>query len=392
VTPAYSTWGGTSYVLTWANLIPGSYTVTETDPGNQWTVVVSGSPATVPTDGGQASASVTNTHKLGSLQVTKTVNWNGVTPVEAQTFEICISGPSYPNGSCQVTPAYSTWGGTSYVLTWANLIPGSYTVTETDPGNQWTVEIVGSPASVPAGGTATAMVTNTRTLPAPPVGALKVTKVVNWSGVTPVPEQTFEICIKGPSYPRGSEEGACQVAGYNGAELLWEGLTPGTYILSETDPDREWTVDYESATDDMGTTEVEVVVVEGRTARATIRNTRVPESPPTAVSLDYWNATGGVDSVTHEWKTAFEKDLVGFRLYRSAAAQRALAQLVAQIPAQGAGIYTYTDAGLAPGTYYYWLVEVLGSGEGTVFGPKEVRVGLGDQATRYRLYVPILLR
>jgi hypothetical protein len=330
--------------------------------------------------------------RLGSLRVTKTVEWSGVTPVDTQTFQICISGPSYPTGNCQVTPGYSTWGGTSYVLTWSELIPGDYTVTETNPGAEWTVTVPANPVTVTGGATASASVTNTRKPPAPPVGALKVTKVVNWSGVTPDSEQTFEICIKGPSYPGGSEEGACQVAYYGGAELLWDGLTPGTYVLSETSPGEKWTVDYNSATDKPETADVEVVVSANDTAEATVTNTRVPESPPTAVSLDYWNAMGGIESVTHEWKTAFEKDLVGFRLYRSGAAQRALAQLVAQIPAQGAGIYTYTDAGLAPGTYYYWLVEVVGSGEGTVFGPKEVRVGLGDQATRYRLYVPILLR
>ena len=44
----------------------------------KWTVDVSGSPATVPTDGGKATAGVKNTRKLGSLEVTKTVDWNGV--------------------------------------------------------------------------------------------------------------------------------------------------------------------------------------------------------------------------------------------------------------------------------------------------------------------------
>ena len=58
-----------------------------------WTTVVTASAATVPVDGSKATATVTNTRKLGSLEVTKTVNWNGITPVEDQTFEICISGP-----------------------------------------------------------------------------------------------------------------------------------------------------------------------------------------------------------------------------------------------------------------------------------------------------------
>jgi hypothetical protein len=330
---------------------------------------------------------VTNTEQPGELTVTKEVIWQGE-PGQA-SFKICITGPSYPESYEGTDNCVELGDGGSH--TWEGLIPGAYTITEPGLGAGWTANVP-LDVQVPAGGSASASVRNTLTPPAPPVGALKVTKVVNWSGVTPDSEQTFEICITGPSYPGGSEEGACQVADYDGAELLWEGLTPGTYVLSETSPGEKWTVDYNSATDKPETADVEVVVSANDTAEATVTNTRVPESPPTAVSLDYWNAMGGIESVTHEWKTAFEKDLVGFRLYRSGAAQRALAQLVAQIPAQGAGIYTYTDAGLAPGTYYYWLVEVLASGEGTVFGPKEVRVGLGDQATRYRLYVPILLR
>jgi uncharacterized repeat protein (TIGR01451 family) len=98
--------------------------------------------------------------QLGSLTVTKTVNWNGADPVEGQTFEICIQGPSYPNGdeagACQ-TIDYD--GGT---LTWNDLIPGEYTVTETDPGTMWTVQISGSPATVLSDGEATATVTNTK--------------------------------------------------------------------------------------------------------------------------------------------------------------------------------------------------------------------------------------
>ena len=54
--------------------------MTETDPGTTWTYQVTGSPVTVPPDG-TGTASVTNTRKLGSLEVTKVVNWNGITPV-----------------------------------------------------------------------------------------------------------------------------------------------------------------------------------------------------------------------------------------------------------------------------------------------------------------------
>lgn len=40
-----------------------SYTVTETDPGVNWTVAVSDNPTVVSASGGEAAAKVTNTHK-----------------------------------------------------------------------------------------------------------------------------------------------------------------------------------------------------------------------------------------------------------------------------------------------------------------------------------------
>jgi uncharacterized repeat protein (TIGR01451 family) len=218
--------GGT---LSWSGLVPGDYTVTETGPGGAWDVDVIGSPATVPDGGGSASASVTNTHVLGRLDVTKRVNWNGVTPDEGQEFEVCITGPSHPSDDCR-TVDYN--GG---ILSWDGLVPGVYTVTETDPGSVWDVTITGSPATVSADGiVAQVRVTNARKL-----GSLEVTKTVDWNGVTPDPSQTFTICIEGPSHPSGD---GCQTIGYIGGTLSWNGLIPGVYTVTETGPDNLWSV------------------------------------------------------------------------------------------------------------------------------------------------------
>ena len=207
--------------LTWINLAPGSYTVIETNPGNMWTVQVAGSPANVPIDGGSVSASVTNTRKNGGLQITKTVNWNGITPVETQTFEICISGPTYPDGDCKTTD----YDGDT--LIWGSLVPGDYTVTETDPGSEWTVVIDASPVTIPVDGTtASASVTNTRKL-----GSLEITKQVNWNGVTPVEGTTFTICIQGPSYPATPN---CKIFTYpTNLTQTWTDLIPGDYTVTE---------------------------------------------------------------------------------------------------------------------------------------------------------------
>jgi len=47
------------------------------------------------------------------------------------------------------------------MLTWNNLIPGAYNVTETDQGSEWAVDVTGSPATVASLATASANVTNT---------------------------------------------------------------------------------------------------------------------------------------------------------------------------------------------------------------------------------------
>ncbi|NPV10160.1 MAG: hypothetical protein HPY83_19640, partial [Anaerolineae bacterium] len=115
--------------------------------------------------------------------------------------------------------------------------------------------------------------------------------------------------------------------------------------------------------------------------------------PPTAVSLSRWDAVGGDGGVTHTWTTAFEKGIELFRVYRGA--ELATAQLVGEVTAQGrAADYRFVDGGLAAGTYYYWLVEVDGSGaEGQRFGPKSVVVGTsGQRLDGWKVYLPLTLK
>jgi hypothetical protein len=215
--------------LVWDDLIPGIYTVTEPDPGSQWAVTITGSPVKVPPDGTRAQASVANTRKRGSLTVTKIANWNGVTPEPGQTFDLCITGPSFPQGDCR------TVGYLGGAQSWLELIPGPYTVSERDAGPLWTTEIQGSPAMVVSGGDgATATVINSRKL-----GSLQVTKTVNWNGAPPDAGQFFHICISGPSYPAGD----CQTTGSTGGVLTWSNLIPGPYTVTENDPGGEWVVE-----------------------------------------------------------------------------------------------------------------------------------------------------
>jgi hypothetical protein len=207
------------------------------------------------------SCAFTNTER-GSLKVTKTVNWNGITPDAGQTFLICIKGPSYPLGT--ETGACHTYGSSGGDYTFTNLLPGNYVVSETAPGGTWTVTgNNGATIAVPAGGQGTATITNTRKL-----GSLKVTKTVDWIGSSPNTSKTFQICIKGPSYPLGTETGACQSIGYNGGDLTWSSLIPGSYSISETNPGSEWTVQV--------TGSPATVPTDGGQGTASVKNTLKP--------------------------------------------------------------------------------------------------------------------
>jgi PKD repeat protein len=146
--------GSTGGTWTLNDLIPGSYTLTETDPGQNW-IVTPGLTQPVTVDYGTqcATATITNTFNFGCLEVTKEVmdlpvGWT-------EEFEICITGPSYPSGDCKTI---SETGG---VLTWNNLIPGIYTVSETDPGVVWEVTGGGTVTVNPGTPCATATITNT---------------------------------------------------------------------------------------------------------------------------------------------------------------------------------------------------------------------------------------
>ena len=204
---------------TWTGLLPGTYTVTETNPGSQWTVTGSGGTVTVnPGDtGSTVGATITNARKLGSLKVTKVANWTG--PINTgQTFSICITGPSYATANCQ------TIGSSGGPLTWSNLIPGNYTVTETNPGVGWTSIVPVLPVTVAADGTqATATVTNNE-------NPADVTVVKTQNGAVPVFAYSFSL-TSGANTTSFSQ--TLTTNGTNMGTLDFGKLPPGNYTLCE---------------------------------------------------------------------------------------------------------------------------------------------------------------
>ncbi|MHC1732987.1 MAG: hypothetical protein AB9888_13295 [Bacteroidales bacterium] len=228
-------------VLTFSNLLPGTYTITES-VGSEWLKNINPASVTVNADGsvtpalsGDAHAVVSNTYNKGKLVVTKTVSgYSGTT----DKFTICITGPSYaaptngvyPTGACQVFTAGQS-------LNWSNLDAGTYTISEpkitaangtTDHSAYWTATGLEGVQVNPGGAAATKTVTNTIVK-----GNLKVTKSI--AEIAQTTDQ-FTICITGPSYAAPTNgvypTGACQIF-TAGQTLFWLDLIPGEYTISE---------------------------------------------------------------------------------------------------------------------------------------------------------------
>ena len=117
---------------------------------------------------------------------------------------------------------------------------------------------------------------------------------------------------------------------------------------------------------------------------------------PTAVTLAYFWAEGGVGEITLAWETASELDTVGFYLYRSQALNGPYLPLTGDlIPSQAPGSvqggdYTWVDQDVVPGvTYYYKLEDVDFHGRRTLHGPAQATA---DARLNHVVYLPLVSR
>lgn len=200
-----------------------------------------------------------NISPLSSIIVVK----NAI-PKDAQAFQFTGSpdiGPFtlYDDG-------ISNPDSTSNSQTFDRLLPGTYSIEETVPASWMLTRAVCSDGSLvdkidlAPGESVTATFTDTE------LGRIDITKVVNWNGVTPDPSQTFEICLRGPSYPLGTEDGACKTIGSEGGDLAWSDLIPGEYTVTET-PLVGWTTTITGSP---------ATVTSGRTAECAVSNVKYP--------------------------------------------------------------------------------------------------------------------
>ncbi|APV43494.1 Cna protein B-type domain-containing protein [Dehalogenimonas formicexedens] len=273
--------------VTLEGLIPGSYTVSEDNPGAEWTVTGGGS---VTVNSGQtATSTVTNTFKPGSLEITKVIDFNGAVNSASidETFTVKVVGPSYPGEGTThqfVLDNGAIVAPNPWLLT--GLIPGDYTITEVDAGAEWTETVPASAVAVSAGGVATADVTNDYV-----PGSLEITKVIDFNGAVNSAsiDETFTVKVVGPSYP--GEGTTHQFVLDNGAIVapnpwLLTGLIPGDYTITEVDAGAEWTETVPASA---------VAVSAGVKATADVTNDYVPGSLEITKIIDF---NGAVNSAS----------------------------------------------------------------------------------------------
>lgn len=256
--------GGNS--ILWNDLPPGTYVVTESNPGIGWAQYsVSPSQNVTVASNDISTRTVTNTRAGGGrLDITKTVNWVGQTPIPGTTFQVCIA--SALHSECRaITP-----GAT---IAFGGIPEGQYTITEVNPGAGWGTPVITPNAVwVYNGQTSTATVANTRG----GNGRLEVQKLVRWNGATPT-TSPFEICIFGAAVSDCKEIIGAGV-------LVWDNLPAGPYSVTETNPGAGW-----------GTPTIAdspVTVVNGQTSVVTVVNDRIPPTAtPTATNTPMPTAT-----------------------------------------------------------------------------------------------------
>ncbi|MCD6344101.1 MAG: hypothetical protein J7M17_00645 [Anaerolineae bacterium] len=389
-------------------LAPGVYSVTEIAQTGWYLASAICSDGSTPSAidlaaGETVTCTFENTQQLGGLEVTKVVDWNGVAPDSEQSFEICIAGPSYPGGDCQYVDYL---GGT---MTWMALIPGDYTVTETDPGDQWTVDIVPETASVPAdGGTVSVTVTNTHT---PATLAIEKTLVAvdedEWEpnyvtftiAITNVGETVVDVLPLDDEYddtylffayadtmPNESYDGL--VSWYDLTETFSQDLAPDASVVITVvftviqDISSTINLAYvEGAVDEYGTP---ISRVEDE---AEVKDVQGPITP----AMTYFTATSEEAAVQLKWATKNEENNLGFRLLRATEKDAGQASEIAFVPSlcggSGGAEYEYRDESALPQTqYWYWVMDVNEAGWETLHG-SPTSSGL----LRY-FYLPLMMR
>jgi len=149
------------------DLIPGNYTATEEAPAGWEEAELDPVSGEVTVEAGDECddidvlITVTNAPTPGCLEVTKEIDWSGITgdpaDVPAVNFTVTVTGPSYPSGhnlTFHLVNGNVTYNGElDATACLCGLIPGNYTVTETPPDGWEAANITNDDPAVVVAGT-----------------------------------------------------------------------------------------------------------------------------------------------------------------------------------------------------------------------------------------------
>lgn len=105
------------------------------------------------------------------------------------------------------------------------------------------------------------------------------------------------------------------------------------------------------------------------------KNTASPtvSCPSLAVTLRFFTASRSGRTVLVRWRTASERQTLGFHVYRDLAGKRQRINRVL-LPSRGGGLYAFLDRRAGDGSARYWLQDVALDGSRTWHGPARSRL------------------
>ncbi len=192
-------------IITWDDLKPGTYTVTETVPDGYY--LIGDNYQTFTLDNGDDKTVAFKNYEYASVKVVKKDQNNE--PIEGVTFTLT---------DYQGLETYETTTDENGEITWDNLKPGDYTVTETVPAGYYMEDPTFESFSLANGDEKTVEFKNYE------YASIKVVKGVN--DQSPMAGVIFRL-TGGPDVISLVEE-----TDANG-EILWENLKKGEYVVTE---------------------------------------------------------------------------------------------------------------------------------------------------------------
>lgn len=243
---------------TWtSDSLPTGSTVvlTETTDSGLWTPGWSSSNLTIE-GGGDVSATVTNTLKVGTFEITKVVDWSGVTPTDVEfsgTWAATLGSTSVGSGDWTVN------AGNDWTFTGPTLPAGATVALTENTASGWTAAWSPSDSLTIVDGQKAA-ITVTNTLAA---GSFEVRKAIDFSDAEEFETGPFSGTWEATLPDASTQSGTWSVSEADG--WAWSGptLPAGTKVTLAEDPAAGWTPSW-SAT--------ELEVSSGEPATATVTN------------------------------------------------------------------------------------------------------------------------